>query len=497
MAGMDTRMAGVLMHPTSLPSPYGIGDMGDGAYNFVDFLAESGQKLWQVLPLGPTGYGDSPYQLFSSFAGQPLIISPDELIKIGLLLKDDVSYVPQWGKCVDYGKVLDYKGFLYRKAYDRFLLNEDEALATKYQQFIRANAFWLEDYAMYMACKEAEGGKPWTMWTDKYKNPSSADKEELSRKLARRMEYYRFVQFIFFAQWTKLKEYANDKGVKIIGDMPIFVAFDSADVWASKEQFLLDEEGFPTVVAGVPPDYFSETGQLWGNPIYDWDVMKADGYSWWIARIRQQLTLYDYVRIDHFRGFEAYWAIPYGEETAINGEWVKGPDHDLFARIREVFGENLPIIAEDLGVITPEVEALRDDFKLPGMKVLQFAFDSDETNPFLPHNHVPNSICYTGTHDNDTTVGWFENASKYTKEHCKEYLRIGDESIAWVMISAAFASVSKMAIVPMQDLLEIGSEGRMNTPSVAAGNWSWRSESEAFNEELSKKLLKLTKLYGR
>ena len=497
MAGMDTRMAGVLMHPTSLPSPYGIGDMGEGAYEFVDFLAKSGQKLWQVLPLGPTGYGDSPYQLFSSFAGQPLIISPDELIKIGLLFKEDVSYVPTWGEYVDYGAVLDYKSLLYRKAYDRFLINEDEKLALWYQQFIRNNAFWLEDYAMYMACKEAEGGKPWTLWNDKYKNPSSADKEELSRKLARRMGYYRFIQFIFFSQWTKLKEYANGKGVKIIGDMPIFVAFDSADVWASKEQFLLDEDGFPTVVAGVPPDYFSETGQLWGNPIYDWDVMKANGYGWWISRIRQQLTLYDYVRIDHFRGFEAYWAIPYGEETAINGKWQKGPDHDLFARVREVFGEDLPIIAEDLGVITPEVEALRDDFKLPGMKVLQFAFDSDETNPFLPHNHVQNSICYTGTHDNDTTVGWFESASEYTREHCKEYLRAGNDSIAWVMISAALASTSKMAIVPMQDLLELDSKGRMNTPSVASGNWSWRSKSEDFNGKLSDRLFKLTRLYGR
>lgn len=495
---MDKRMSGVLLHPTSLPSPYGIGDMGAGAYEFVDFLAESGQKLWQVLPLGPTGYGDSPYQLFSSFAGQPLIISPDELIKMGLLEEKDVSYIPEWGDKADYGKALDYKTFLFRKAYDRFLLNEDEELALKYQQFIRNNAFWLEDYALYMACKEAEGGKAWNEWINQYRNPSAADKEELSRKLFRRIEYYRFIQFIFFEQWIKLKEYANAKGVKIIGDMPIFVAYDSADVWAARELFKLDEEGFPTVVAGVPPDYFSATGQLWGNPLYDWEVMKASGYDWWIARIRQQLMLYDYVRIDHFRGFEAYWEIPYGEENAINGRWVKGPDHDFFNRIREVFGDKLPIIAEDLGIITPEVEALRDDFGLPGMKVLQFAFDSDADNFYLPHNHVVNSICYTGTHDNDTTAGWFETASEYTKKHCREYLRVADDdSIAWVMTAAAFASVSRIAIVPMQDLLELGQEGRMNTPSVPAGNWSWRVRSEDFSKALSEKLYKLTRLYGR
>ncbi len=496
---MDKRMSGVLLHPTSLPSPYGIGDMGNGAYEFVDFLAEAGQKLWQVLPLGPTGYGDSPYQLFSSFAGQSLIISPDELIKLGLLKEVDVmACIPKWGERVDYGMVLDYKNFLFRKAYDRFLLNENEELATRYQQFIRNNAFWLEDYAMYMACKDDEGGKAWTEWPTKYKKPTTADKEDISRKLSRRMGYYRFIQFIFFEQWMKLKEYANDKGVRIIGDMPIFVAFDSADVWGAKEQFQLDEDGFPTVVAGVPPDYFSATGQLWGNPIYDWEVMKADRYSWWIARIRQQLMLYDYVRIDHFRGFEAYWEIPYGEENAINGRWVKGPDHDFFNRVREVFGDKLPIIAEDLGIITPEVEALRDDFNLPGMKVLQFAFDSDAENFYLTHNHVVNSICYTGTHDNDTTAGWFETASAYTREHCTEYLRIHEnDSIAWVMISVALSSVSKIAIIPMQDLLELGSEGRMNTPGVPNGNWSWRCKREDFSKELSEKLLKLTKLYGR
>ncbi|MBQ9765554.1 MAG: 4-alpha-glucanotransferase [Lachnospiraceae bacterium] len=495
---MDKRMAGILMHPTSFPSPYGIGDMGQGAYDFVDFLAEAGQKLWQVLPLGPTGYGDSPYQLFSSFAGQPLIISLDELLKDGLFEERDVMDIPEWNStAVDYGKVLEYKSRLYKKAYNRFLLNQDEERAYDYQRFIRNNAFWLEDYCMYMACKEAFGGIAWTEWNERYKNPSAYDKEAISKELSNEMEYYRFIQYIFFTQWIKLKEYANDKGIRIIGDMPIFVAYDSADVWAHKELFQLDEEGFPVVVAGVPPDYFSETGQLWGNPLYDWDIMKADDYDWWIARIRQQLTLYDYVRIDHFRGFEAYWEIDYGEETAINGKWVKGPGHDLFNRIREVFGEKLPIIAEDLGVITPEVEELRDDFGLQGMKVLQFAFDGGADNPFLPHNCVPNSICYTGTHDNDTTLGWYATASEYTRKHCEDYLGVSDESMAWVMIKTAYASVSKMAIVPMQDVLELGSEGRMNTPSMPSGNWSWRCEETAFSKELSDKLLRLAELYGR
>lgn len=497
MADRAERMAGVLMHPTSLPSEYGIGDMGKGAYDFVDFLAKADQKLWQVLPLGPTGFGDSPYQLFSSFAGQPLIISPDKLCEMGLLEEFELTDRPYFGERVDYGNVINYKNDLYRKAFSRFILNEDEKIDEDYQQFIRSNAFWLEDYALYMSLKEVNEGRAWVEWQEEHKNPTAGEKEELSRRYCEKMDYYRFVQFIFFTQWTELKEYANEKGIQIIGDMPIFVAFDSADVWAAKDLFKLTDEGYPVVVAGVPPDYFSETGQLWGNPVYDWDIMRACGYDWWIKRIGQQFTLYDYVRIDHFRGFEAYWEVPYGEKTAINGKWVKGPGKELFLAMQNAIGEKLPIIAEDLGVITPEVEELRDAFEFPGMKVLQFAFDSDAMNPFLPHMCTENSVCYTGTHDNDTTRGWYNNASDYTKKHCAEYLRLGNDDIVWTMIAAALSSTARMAIIPFQDLLGLDSSGRMNIPSVAGGNWSWRCRQEDFNEELAARLAGLTELYGR
>lgn len=491
------RMAGVLMHPTSLPSPYGIGDMGKGAYDFIDFLEKAGQSLWQVLPLGPTGYGDSPYQLFSSFAGQPLIISPEKLIEMDLLSEAEVADNPAWGDRVDYGPVVEYKTLLLKRAFGHFMMNEDVKLAEEYQQFIRTNAFWLEDYALYMACKELHGGVAWTDWEEEYKNPTAQEKEEIKRRLDDKTEFYRFVQFIFYIQWSELRAYANKKGIKIIGDIPIFVAFDSADTWASKDLFKLDEKGYPLSVAGVPPDYFSATGQLWGNPVYDWDVMKADSFRWWIQRITHQLKLYDYIRIDHFRGFEAFWAVPYGEETAVNGEWIKAPGDELFEQIRLSLGKDIPIIAEDLGVITPEVEALRDTFGLPGMKVLQFAFDSDARNPFLPHMAVANSICYTGTHDNDTTLGWYNTASDYTKNHCREYLRIGSEGVVKAMIATALAGISKMAVVPMQDYLGLGSEGRMNTPGVAAGNWSWRCKADAFKDELAGEINRLTYLYGR
>lgn len=491
------RMAGVLMHPTSLPSPYGIGDMGKGAYDFIDFLAKSGQSLWQVLPLGPTGYGDSPYQLFSAFAGQPLIISPDKLIEMNLLSGEEVADNPAWGDRVDYGPVVEYKNLILKRAFSHFIMNEDAELAGKYQQFIRNNAFWLEDYALYMACKEANGGTAWIDWKDEYRNPSEQEKETIKRTLDDKTEFYRFVQFIFFIQWSELKSYANERGIKIIGDMPIFVAFDSADVWASKDLFKLDEKGYPLSVAGVPPDYFSATGQLWGNPVYDWDVMKADGFRWWVLRITHQLKLYDFIRIDHFRGFEAFWAVPYGEETAVNGEWIKAPGEELFWKIRQSLGTDIPIIAENLGVITPEVEALRDKFALPGMKVLQFAFDSDAKNPFLPHMSIANSICYTGTHDNDTTLGWYNTASDYTRKHCKEYLRIGSEGVVKAMIATALSGISRMAVVPLQDYLELGSEGRMNTPGAVCGNWSWRCKTGDFSDELANEILRLTILYGR
>ena len=497
---VQERFSGILAHPTSFPSRYGIGDFGKGAYDFIDFLEKAGQKLWQILPLGPTGYGDSPYQSFSAFAGQPLLISPELLIQDHLLAGPDFFKVPDFNlDHVDYGYVIPVKTELLKLAHQHFLLHYNTALEAEYETFCQQEAEWLDDYALFMAGKDAHGGVCWLDWEDDLRDPTPEIKEKWTEQLSDSVSYYKFIQFLFFRQWNQLREYAHSKGIKIIGDIPIFVSMDSADVWANRELFLLDTKGYPLVIAGVPPDYFSATGQLWGNPLYDWAYHKKTNFDWWMKRIQGQLALVDFLRIDHFRGFEAYYAIPYGETTALNGCWCKGPGADLFHRIQEVFGKDLPIWAEDLGIITPGVEKLRDDFNLPGMKVLQFAFGDLDDNDLLPHHfHTSNCICYTGTHDNATTVGWyFEDLNPKKQDRLRRYLNTDARAIHMDMIRAAMSSIAKYCIFPIQDALGFGNDCRMNTPSVASGNWGFRFRPSHLSDDLAKQLKSMTELYGR
>ena len=492
------RASGVLLHPTSLPGRYGIGDLGDVAFRWVDFLAHSGQQLWQVFPLGPTGYGDSPYQCFSAFAGNPLLISPDLLVREGLLAAADVQNVPYFPKqAVDFGAVIPWKMALLQRAFANF-----EAHATSEQQaaftaWCQAQARWLDDYAHFMAIKQAHDGANWGSWAPDIAARQPAALQAWSARIADTVLAQKFLQYLFFTQWNAVKAYANAKGIRIIGDIPIFVAYDSADAWANRDQFYINDQGQPEVVAGVPPDYFSETGQLWGNPLYRWDVMQQQGYAWWIQRIQATLAQVDIVRIDHFRGFEAYWAVPFGEETAVDGKWVEAPGMDFFTTVRAKLGE-LPIIAEDLGLITPPVRVLRDTFAFPGMRILQFAFSSDPQDPFLPHNYVHNTVVYTGTHDNDTTIGWYRNSSTPAeRDLARRYLGRDASDFAWDMIRTAWSSVACMALAPMQDLLSLDSWARMNYPGRASGNWSWRCQDHDLNDYLASRLHQLTYLYGR
>ena len=494
-----TREAGVLLHPTSLPSPYGIGDLGREALEFIDFLEKAGQHIWQVLPLTHTGYGDSPYQGFSAFAGQPLLISLERLWNLKLLSPKDILSCPQTDpEHVDYGTIIPWKMALLRKAYENSEDMHLPNLTAEFYDFEKEAAFWLDDYSLFMALKDVNGGKSWQEW-DEYRCPTPAEKKELHKKLRRDVGFYKFIQFFFYRQWKLVKNYAAEHDIQIVGDIPIFVSMDSADVWANQHLFQLDTKGFPLSVAGVPPDYFSETGQLWGNPLYDWEAHEKEGFAWWISRVKHQLKLVDILRIDHFRGFEAYWSIPYGEKTAINGEWIKAPGSKLFSAIQKALGDDLPIIAEDLGIITEEVEALRDEFNFPGMKVLQFAFEGTGESTFLPHNFTtPNCICYTGTHDNDTSRGWHETLAEDCKEKLHSYVRMTeDDSISRLMISTCLSTIAKYAIYPLQDVLNIGKDGRMNTPGVAAGNWSWRYRSGALTDDIAEELHDLTALYGR
>lgn len=495
------RVAGVLAHPTSFPSPYGIGDLGPSAYEFIDFLQKAGQHLWQVLPLGPTGFGDSPYQGFSAFAGQPLIISPDMLVKLHLISQEELNAIPhpQWDpKIVDYGQVLDYKNAILEKSYETFLHTADKMLLEEYDVFCEAQDAWLTDYAFFMALKSYHNGMCWLEWDASLKNPTIMIRQLWEEKLKKEIGYYKFIQFIFFRQWTSLKEYANEKDIKIIGDIPIFVALDSADVWANQELFQLDTKGYPKKVAGVPPDYFSETGQLWGNPLYDWDHHKKDGYSWWIERIRCQLQMVDYLRIDHFRGFEAYWAVPGKDETAVGGNWKKGPNADFFQAIEEQLGTQLPIFAEDLGVITPEVEKLRDSFGFPGMKVLQFAFESEGESTFLPHQFTtPNCICYTGTHDNDTTRGWYDSTCETNRDKVRRYMNIDGNNVSWDFIRLCISTIATYAVYPVQDILRLDGSRRMNIPGTQGSNWSFRFEKGDLTNEMAEGLRSLCQLFGR
>ncbi len=498
------RLSGILLHPTSLPSPYGIGDLGKEAYAFLDFLEKSGQHLWQTLPLSPTGFGDSPYQSFSAFAGQPLLISPEHLLELGFLKTEELSDCPIGNAdTVDYGMIIPWKNDILKKAWMRFENRSaiDSSLYEEYQNFVSEQYFWLEDYALFMTCKELHNGKAWHEWKDKYKKPSIAIKKQMKKVLAKNMKYYYFVQFMFAKEWKALKVYANKKGIQIIGDIPLFVSMDSADVWANQGLFQLDSAGYPTAVAGVPPDYFCADGQLWGNPLYDWKVHKRTGYKWWVARVRHQLTLCDILRIDHFRGLESYWSIPADAKTAVNGKWVPGPREDLFRAIEKELGKNLPIIAEDLGLITPEVHALRESLGFPGMKILQFAFDGDSESTYLPHHFTDtNCVCYTGTHDNNTTGGWYKNADTVSIDKVRRYMNTDGNLIHWDFIRTCLGTIAKYAIFPLQDVLGIGSDGRMNTPGVSGGdvhNWAWRYRNEALSDDLAKELKKITRLYGR
>ncbi len=491
------RSSGILLHPTSLPSPWGIGDLGPSAYRWVDWLVEAGQSLWQILPLGPTGYGDSPYQCFSAFAGNPLLVSLDEMVQDGLLERQEIPTAPPFADdTVDYGAVIQFKLPVLRRSFERVRQGSIPKHARDFEEFCAAEADWLDDYALFMAIKDQYGGASWDTWDHDIATRQPAALERWHARLADQVTIHKYLQYLFFSQWRQLKTYAHERGVRIIGDAPIFVAYDSADVWAHPEFFYLDEDGHPTVVAGVPPDYFSETGQLWGNPLYRWDRMAETNYAWWIARLRATLELVDIVRLDHFRGFEAYWEVPADETTAVNGRWVQGPGEALFETLERALGE-LPIIAEDLGVITPPVEALRDRFNFPGMKVLQFAFASDADDPYLPHNYIRNCVVYTGTHDNDTTLGWFNTRDEAEREAVLCYLNRDGRDIGWDLIRLAMASVADVAVVPLQDVLRLGSEARQNTPGRLGGNWAWRLRAEALTPELARALREMTAMYGR
>jgi 4-alpha-glucanotransferase len=503
------RSSGVLLHPTSLPGRFGIGDLGPQAFRFVDFLAAAGQRIWQVLPLGPTGFGDSPYQCFSAFAGNPLLLSPESLCQEGLLTVDDLERLPILpDDRVDYGLVNSVKLPLLKQAADRFFTVASPEQRADFEQFCDRHAHWLDDYALFMSLKEANERKPWPSWEPAVAHRRQEALKEQRRLLEPQILIQRFYQYQFFRQWSSLRSYALTRGVLFMGDIPIFVAHDSADVWAQPELFKLNRDGYPKVVAGVPPDYFSPTGQRWGNPIYRWQAMARTGFRWWIERFRSALELVDVVRLDHFRGFESYWEIPAQEETAINGRWVRCPGRQLFEALQRALGD-LPIVAENLGVITPRVEALRRRFGFPGMAVLQFAFGGDNPDSiFLPHNYDRNRVVYVATHDNDTTMGWWNSIagtdSTRTEEDIRRersflmgYLNTDGRELNWVIMRAALASVANLAIVTVQDLLGAGSEGRMNIPSRASGNWSWRCPPGGLSGDIAERLLKMTRLYGR
>jgi len=489
-----TRKSGVLLHPTSLPSHGGIGSLGNDAIKFIDFLHSAGQSLWQVLPLGPTAYGNSPYACYSAFAGNPLLINLELLVEEGDLVSSDLCEdLP--AERIDFQLVTGYKNILLRKAASSFFAAGDPQRTGEFSCFCEAHP-WLHDFALFMALKEHHHGKSWCYWPDEVARRKSSELALVSLELAAQIDEHKYMQWQFFRQWRKIKGYANRQGIDIIGDIPIFVAYDSVDVWAYPDLFHLDEKGRPTVVAGVPPDYFSKTGQLWGNPLYNWEIMAYHGYDWWVDRFRSALDLCDLLRVDHFRGFEAYWEVPVVDKTAVNGRWVKGPGEALFHALFDSLGK-VPIIAEDLGVITPDVEALRDKFSFPGMKILQFAFGSGPHNPYLPHNHVRESVVYTGTHDNDTTVGWFASLSKVEKQAVCRYLNVSEDGIAWNLIRAALVSVADTVILPLQDILELPGDARMNFPGSSSGNWTWRFNPELLSGKTAKRLLEMTEMYGR
>jgi 4-alpha-glucanotransferase len=489
------RGAGVLLHPTSLPGLYGIGDLGPIAYEWVDVLAAAKQSWWQILPLGPTGFGDSPYQCFSAFAGNPYLLSPELLARDGLLEPVDYTHHGFPDDHVEYGPVIQFKQHVLTRAWENFQARGGAELRKELAAFCGESAWWLDDFALFMALKDAHGGGSWQTWPEPLLMREPEALREARRTYGAGVARHKLGQFLFFRQWRALKAHANGKGVRLIGDAPIFVATDSADVWANPGLFQLDEHRRPAVVAGVPPDYFSATGQLWGNPHYNWEAMRADGYAWWIARMRATLAQVDLVRLDHFRGFEAHWEIPAGSLTAQTGHWVKGPGADLLTALELALG-GLPLIAEDLGVITPEVDALRRRFGLPGMRILQFAFSGPD-NRFLPHHYEPNTVVYSGTHDNDTTVGWFAEMPGYEREFLRRYAPWAGHEIAWDLIRMAWSSVAQLAVAPLQDLLSLPTSGRMNFPGKPANNWRWRFVKGQVHEGVMGRLADLTWLCSR
>ena len=488
------RESGILMHITSLPGSHGIGTMGKEAFRFVDFLKEAGQKCWQILPLTPTGYGDSPYQSCSTFAGNHYLIDLEKLVEEGLLQQQELEGI-QWS-CqedkVDFGLQYNNRLKVLRLAYNRFVADH------AFEQFCTENARWLADFTLFMALKDRFSGKPWYQWEKalKFRDPDAM--WQIRQELADEIRFYSFVQFVFHRQWTALRSYAHESGIRIIGDVPIYVPLDSVEVWSSPELFQLDETLTPTAVAGCPPDAFTADGQLWGNPLYRWDVMAANGYGWWINRLNEASKRYDVVRFDHFRGFESYWAVPYGSATARIGQWIKGPDMDFISAVQSAL-PHLRLIAEDLGFLTPAVLQMRDNSGLPGMKVLEFAFDSREPSEYLPHTYPTNSVCYTGTHDNMTMRQWFETASPEAVAYATEYMALTEsEGLVWGTIRTALSSVSDLCVVQMQDYLNLGGEARMNFPGTMTNcNWTWRAKSGVFTPELAQRIRHLAKLYGR
>jgi 4-alpha-glucanotransferase len=502
------RVSGILLHPSSLPGPHGIGELGAEAVAFLDFLRETGQRVWQVLPLGPTGYGDSPYQCFSAFAGNPLLVSLDELSRAGLVSSEDLARAPRFPeRAVDFGPLLEFKRPLLAKAFAAFERGASGPQREAFEAFCRRHEDWLPDFALFMALKRANGGRAWSSWERALVTRLPEALAYARRELAREYREVEFEQWLFFEQWSALRAQAHERGISILGDLPIFVAQDSAEVWAQPEIFHLAADGTPSFQGGVPPDYFSATGQLWGNPVYRWDVLARTGYQWWIARFRAALALVDRVRLDHFRGFEAYWEVPGGAATAEHGRWVQGPGAPFFEALRDALG-TLPIVAEDLGMITPEVEALRDRFEFPGMAILQFAFGSDpRESAFLPHAYQRNKVVYTGTHDNDTVVGWWTNGvgdstrsvGAVAKERARALAYLGGDGseIHWDFIRALFTSVADTAIVPLQDVLGLGSEARMNLPGRSEGNWRWRYVAGDLTPEVRLRLRALTEASAR
>ncbi len=466
------RSSGILLHISSLPGDGGVGSLGKDAFQFVDFLAQTKQKIWQILPLGPVGYGNSPYQCYSAFAGNQMFIDIQLLVTDRLISKDKVVFPDFKAKKVEFERVEEWKMSLFREAFAGFQKSFDR-YKDEYVVFMSHNSWWLDDYALFRSLKTKYGESVWNTWKKKLVIRDKHTIDESFKELHAEIDFHRFLQFVFFRQWYRLKNYANSKGIRIIGDIPLYVSFDSVDVWANQDIFILDENSAPTQVGGVPPDYFSETGQLWGNPVFDWERVAERDFDWWLARMHFNLRMFDQVRVDHFRGLESYWSIAAEAKTAIIGEWLPAKGHDLFRKLKEHLG-TLEIIAEDLGVITPEVEKLRDDFDLPGMKVLQFAFGSDATNLNLPHNYTSNFIVYTGTHDNDTSLGWFNSIDKKERRMLRKYISGNGKQFVQNLIQQAWASAAHTAIIPMQDVLGLDTDARMNTPGVANGNWNWR-----------------------